>query len=51
MEDRASFSNAENSEESEGSEFSITVSIILMPKPEKDIPIKENYRGFPVARW
>ena len=51
MEDRASFSNAENSEQSEGSELSIMVSIILIPKLEKDTTIKENHRGFPVARW
>ena len=51
MEDRASFSKAENSEESEDSDFSGMVSIILIPKPEKDTPIKENYRGFPVAQW
>ena len=51
MEDRAPFPNAENSEESEDSDFSVMVSIILIPKPEKDTPIKENYRGFSMAQW
>ena len=44
MKEWASFANTDSSEESEVSKFSNMVSITLIPKPEKDTTIKENYR-------